>query len=115
MATEKQPKSTGKTTRKAKVAPKAAVKKPAVPVVPQTNSAALELVIGALREAGRIERIDEAVVMTARALASQVDEHPENAALWREYRAAEQTLRGISTYANDTFDLLVSQLRTNSS
>jgi hypothetical protein len=91
-------------------------RKPAVlkPKQPETNLNALELVIGALRHAGRIERIDEAVVMAARALAAQVDEHPENAALWREYRAAEQTLRGISTYADDAFTLLIDQLHAES-
>jgi hypothetical protein len=91
-------------------------RKPAVlkPKQPETNLNALELVIDALRHAGRIERIDEAVVMAARALAAQVDEHPENAALWREYRAAEQTLRGISTYADDAFTLLIDQLHAES-
>lgn len=81
---------------------------------PETNRDALEIVINQLRTAGRIERIDEAVVMTARALAAQVDDKPDNAALWREYRAAEQTLRGISTYADDAFTLLIDQLHAES-
>lgn len=104
MATKKQP------------VKKQNARKPAVlkPKQPETNQSALELVIGALRHAGRIERIDEAVVMAARALAAQVDEHPDNAALWREYRAAEQTLRGISTYADDAFTLLIDQLHAES-
>jgi hypothetical protein len=91
-------------------------KKPAVikPKQPQTNLDALEMVIDQLRHAGRIERIDEAVVMAARALAAQVDDKPDNAALWREYRAAEQTLRGISTYADDAFSLLIDQLHAES-
>jgi hypothetical protein len=91
-------------------------KKPAVikPKQPQTNLDALDMVIDQLRHAGRIERIDEAVVMAARALAAQVDDKPDNAALWREYRAAEQTLRGISTYADDAFSLLIDQLHAES-
>lgn len=91
-------------------------RKPTVikPKRPETNLEALELVINQLRHAGRIERIDEAVVMAARALAAQVDDKPDNAALWREYRAAEQTLRGISTYADDAFTLLIDQLHAES-
>ena len=112
MATRKTTKTPEKRQKNAEPAKKRA--RPAK-TAPATNMAALELVIGALREAGRIERVDEAVVMAARALAAQVDEHPDNAALWREYRAAEQTLRGISTYANDTFELLVDQLRADNS
>lgn len=104
MATEKRP------------VKKQNARKPTVikPIRPETNQAALELVIDQLRLAGRIERVDEAVVMAARALAAQVDDKPDNAALWREYRAAEQTLRGISTYADDAFTLLIDQLHAES-
>ena len=104
MATEKRP------VKKQKARKPTVIK----PIRPETNQAALELVIDQLRLAGRIERVDEAVVMAARALAAQVDDKPDNAALWREYRAAEQTLRGISTYADDAFTLLIDQLHAES-
>ena len=49
--------------------------------------------IGALRAAGRLERVDSARVQIARRLARAVDENPENVGLWQQYRAAEAVLR----------------------
>lgn len=57
-----------------------------------SNAAGLERTIKALGDAGRVGPEDEALVALARGLAAAVDAAPENAALWREYRAAVATL-----------------------
>lgn len=73
--------------------PRQISKKPAKPVVICTNSDAIEATISALRNAGRLEAVDTARVEIARQLARSVDEHLDNASLWREYRNAENALR----------------------
>jgi hypothetical protein len=49
---------------------------------------ALEAVVTVLTGLGRIEQIDAARVEVARGLADAVDNDPQAAALWREYRSA---------------------------
>jgi hypothetical protein len=58
-----------------------------------TNSEAVQRTIDALRSADKLSEVDEARVAAALALAEAVDMDPGNASLWREYRAAEATLR----------------------
>lgn len=55
-----------------------------------TNVDGLERTIKAM--AGQLDESDEALVALARGLAVAVDAAPENAALWREYRAAVTAL-----------------------
>jgi hypothetical protein len=93
-----------KTTRKAPA--KRTVKAP----VYGRNRTAIEATIGALREAGRVELIDEARVIAACALADAVDADPTNASLWREYRAAVETLRQASDGGTDEFAALMAGL-----
>lgn len=67
-----------------------------------SNGAGLERTIKALADAGRVGPEDEALVALARGLAAAVDAAPENAALWREYRAAVATLAEVG--ADDVDD-----------
>jgi hypothetical protein len=70
-------------------------------LVVSSNFDAIQKTISALRAAGRLELVDSALVETARHLARMCDEHPENASLWKEYRAAETTLRSGTLNEND--------------
>jgi len=67
-----------------------------------SNVAAIEVLIEALFALGRLEKVDSARVEICRLLARAVDEHPENANLWRQYREAEDILRQVG--ANDVED-----------
>lgn len=58
-----------------------------------SNLEAAQATLKALRDGGRLEPIDEARVAALLTLAAAVDDDPANASLWREYRAAEATLR----------------------
>lgn len=66
-----------------------------------TNSEAVAATIDALRAEGKLGEADEAFVALALGLAAAVDADPENAALWREYRAALATLTTVGTGAGD--------------
>ena len=68
-----------------------------------SNRVAAELTIRALGDAGRLDSTDAARIAALQALADSVDAHPDNASLWREYRAAEASLREIRD--DDTDDL----------
>lgn len=67
-----------------------------------SNVVAIEVLIEALFALGRLEKVDSARVEICRLLARAVDEHPENANLWRQYREAEDILRQVG--ANDVED-----------
>ena len=58
--------------------------------------------LAALRDAGRLERVDAARVTVAVSLARAVDEHPENVGLWQQYRAAEAILREVTNDDSDS-------------
>jgi hypothetical protein len=73
----------------------------AKPAAPTTNSVAMAATVAALRGAGRVEDVDAAVVQMALGLAESVDADPGNAALWREYRAVEERLRGLGDGGSD--------------
>lgn len=74
------------------------------------NASALEVMIAALDELGRLERIDAARVQIARSLAQLVDSLPENPLLWRQYRDAENVLRTVGESAGDDFSDLLRSL-----
>lgn len=57
------------------------------------NRRAANATIKSLEASGRITDADLARVEMLRALADAVDAIPDNAALWRQYREAEITLR----------------------
>jgi hypothetical protein len=75
-----------------------------------TNAAAVESTVAALDDAGRLSPIDDALVALVRNLSLAVDESPGNAALWREFRAALQTLSevGADDLDDDTLAFRVS-------
>ena len=78
------------------------------PASKRSNVAGLEKTIRAL--AARIGPEDEALVALARGLAAAVDAAPDNAALWREYRAAVAalTMVGADQVDDDTTNFLLS-------
>ena len=72
-----------------------------------SNAAGLERTIKALSP--RLGEDDEALMALARGLAAAVDAAPDNAALWREYRAAVTTLTeaGAGDVDDETKDFLL--------
>lgn len=78
---------------------------------PKTNREAIDVVIGALGAAGRLEAADEAIVVAARSLADAVDADPGNASLWREYRAIEQRLRSTGEASSNGLDAVLATMR----
>lgn len=65
------------------------------------NARAAAATVRALRRAGRLEEVDEALVKAFTTLAKCLDVAPGNAQLWREYRAFEQRLRETGDDADD--------------
>lgn len=59
------------------------------------NRKAADKTIAAAGKLKRFEPIDDALVTGFVMLAESVDNDPTNAALWREYRAAEVSLRAV--------------------
>jgi hypothetical protein len=74
------------------------------------NRKAVEDMVAALRANGRMEAIDSARLVAAQALADAVDSEPTNASLWREYRAALETLRQAGDNGTDDFAALIAGL-----
>lgn len=75
------------------------------------NRKALEVTLGELQRAGRIEPIDAAHVQAARSLADAVDKDDGNAYLWRTYREAVEGLVK-SDDDGDTFEKLVAEINS---
>ena len=65
-----------------------------------TQVESLAETIAALRSSGRLEQVDAATVAVAQGLAAAIDADPTNASMWREYRAAVETLRGVGADSN---------------
>ena len=86
----------------AKLTPKKQIKRLITNPTYGSNVVAIEALIEALWQMGRLEKVDSARVEICRILAKAVDEHPENANLWRQYREAEDVLRTVG--ANDVED-----------
>jgi hypothetical protein len=78
-----------------------------------TNHQAAMLMVKALRALGRVEPVDEAMVMSVLSLAVSVDGAPDNASLWREYRSAIADLRNIggSNEQGNEIEKLIEALR----
>lgn len=76
------------------------------------NRAAAEATIGALKEAGHLQPVDSARIATLQALADAVDADPDNASLWREYRATEASLREVHDETDPDLPDLVAGLST---
>ena len=87
-----------------------AIPKRSGPSSPGSNRAAIELMIYALDELGRLEKIDSARLEIARQLATQCDENPENGFLWKQYRDAENALRTVGNGPVDDFAALMRTL-----
>jgi hypothetical protein len=77
------------------------------------NRTAVEETVEALMAAGRLEGVDSARVAMVRALADAVDADPTNASLWREYRAAEVSLREVGENDDDGFKELLESLSSS--
>ena len=101
-----------KAPAKAAAPRKRAAKKPAPTIDPAwgTNRIAAEATVSALRQSARLDNTDTARITTFLALADAVDEHSDNASLWREYRAAELALREVKDDQADAFAQLVAGL-----
>jgi hypothetical protein len=65
------------------------------------NRIAAEATVEAVRDLGRIEPIDESMMVGFEMLAEAVDNDPTNAALWGQYRQAEAALRGAGADDDD--------------
>lgn len=80
-----------------------------------TNSTATDRTIQTLLDAGRLAADEHAaIIQQARSLAMAVDVDPGNAALWREFRQALDTLRQAGADdggAGDEIQLIISALR----
>ena len=77
-----------------------------------SNRLAIDKVIAALDDLGRLDDVDAALVATAQSLADAVDGQPDNASLWREYRACLADLRGVGGEVDDEFFSTLASLRT---
>lgn len=75
-----------------------------------SNLQAAESMVAALRGAGRLEPVDDALVMAVLSLAESVDVDRGNAALWSQYRAAMESLRSLEVGDDDSLERLLSQL-----
>lgn len=77
-----------------------------------SNSVGLERTIKAM--ATRLDESSEALLALARGLAAAVDAAPDNAALWREYRAAVTALGevGIDSDVDDDTQAFLLALRS---
>lgn len=62
-----------------------------------SNASELGKTLKHLQDMGRLEKVDAAGVQMLRSMARALDDNPQNAALWRQYREALQQLtRGES-------------------
>lgn len=83
-----------------------------------TNFEAVQQTIGALTSDGKLRPEHSAVVAMVEGLASSVDEEPGNASLWREFRAALETLRQIGLEGEqdeDEISVIIAALRGSAS
>lgn len=65
------------------------------------NRLAADSLASSLRDLGRLEGVDEATVTVAAMLGAAVDSDPTNAALWGQFRAALDDLRGVGVSGDD--------------
>lgn len=77
------------------------------------NAEAVEETIAFLRESGRLERVDEALVQAARSMAEQLDGRgAANAQLWRSYREVLEALTADDDDSGEA-DALIERLRSS--
>lgn len=79
-----------------------------------SNVHAVQQTIGALTSDGKLRPEHSAVVAMVQGLASSVDDEPGNASLWREFRAALETLRQIGLEGEqdeDEISVIIAALR----
>ena len=75
-----------------------------------SNHDAMSATVDALQRTGRLENVDAALVRAALTLAEAVDRDPDNASLWREYRAVEASLRRLDGGAVDSLAAAIAEL-----
>lgn len=69
--------------------------------VADNNGAAAQVMVTAMRDAGLLEPIDEALVRAVLSLAAVVDANPTDSRLWGQYQAAVRELRGTGPEVDD--------------
>lgn len=74
------------------------------------NLDALELTLAALRDAGRLEQSDEALVAVCRSTAEALDSSPGRAALVKEYRECLVLLLSRGSDGGDELEQLLREL-----
>lgn len=75
---------------------------------------AVNATVKALRDLGRLEPVDTALVVSAQGLADACDADPTNAAMWRELRAALQSLLAVGDgNPDDDSAAFLSELRAS--
>lgn len=77
------------------------------------NLEAIQGLVALLRGEGRIPPEGDAVVQICLSLARAVDEAPDNASLWREFRQAEAALRDLTKTAGSEFDDVIAALQAS--
>lgn len=78
------------------------------------NRQAVDQTIGAMESDGKLRPEHAALVTMVQGLASSVDDEPQNASLWREFRAALETLRQIGLEGQedeDEISVIIAALR----
>ena len=78
------------------------------------NREAVDQTIGAMESDGKLRPEHAALVTMVQGLASSVDDEPHNASLWREFRAALETLRQIGLEGQedeDEISVIIAALR----
>jgi len=78
-----------------------APRKPKPQPLATSNLEAAHLTISSLRSLGKLGEVDAVRVATLLGLAEAVDRAPDNASLWREYRAAEAALHEVREMESD--------------
>ena len=74
------------------------------------NLASAVKVVDALKDAGRVEDVDDAKVVTFLSLAQSVDRWPNDAALWGQYRQAEATVQKMGAGEVDEVQALIDEI-----
>ena len=78
--------------------------------VEAANAAALAVTLAALRELGRLEAVDDALVALCESTARAVDESPGRASLVKEYRECLVVLSGLGSEDDSALDVLLARL-----
>lgn len=82
-------------------------------LVSMSNAAAAEATIAHLDEMGRFEAVDAALREAVLSLARAVDQQPQNAPLWRQYRDALADLLRVDDDIDDGLAEALAALRSS--